>query len=101
MRQEYSLKKLFLGLTFKPENKARPSSATSGMTRLLCSRDQSLSAKQARKACAGGIIREPGRRAAWASVSTGRRASSGRDRNRPPHAARKGGGAGENPRAWG
>src|SRR2546422_10916973 len=89
MRQEYSLKKLFLGLTFRPENKAKPSSATKGITRLLCSSDQSLRARQARKAWAGGIILEPGRRAASARASTGRPANSGKNRNRPPHSVKK------------
>ena len=67
MREEYSLKKLFFGVALSPVNKAKPSSATSGMTWLLRSRDQSLSARQARKAWAGGIILEPGNRAACAS----------------------------------
>ena len=71
MRQEYSHRKLFLGLTFRPENKARPSSATSGMTRLLCSSDQNLRARQARRAWAGGIILEPGSRAASAKLVDG------------------------------
>ena len=42
-----------------------------------------------------GIMREPGKRAALARVSTGRRANSGRNRNRPPHWVRKRRGARE------
>ena len=104
MREEYSLKKLFLGLTLRPENKANPSSATSDMTWLFRSSDQSLRARLARKAWSGGIIWEPGRRAASARVWMGRRANSGRNRKRPPHLVRKRRGAREKARtsvtAW-
>jgi len=99
MRLEYSLKKLFLGLTFRPEKRARPSSSTRRMMWLLRSTDQSLSARQARNAGAAGIIREPGSRAVWARVSTARRARSGRNRNKPPHRVKNWRGARENSRA--
>src|SRR5450756_1756001 len=99
MRQEYSLRKLFLGLAFKPENRANPSSSIRRMRWLLCSMDQSLSARQARKAWAAGIIREPGKRAVSAQVATAKRARSGRKRNRPPQQVKKWRGARENCRA--
>ena len=50
MREEYSDRKLFLGMALSPQNSASPSSATSAMTWLLRSIDHSLSAKQARSA---------------------------------------------------
>ena len=64
MREEYSERKLFLGMALRPQNSARPSSATRAMTWLLRSIDQSLRARQARRACAAGIILEPG---SWAA----------------------------------
>src|SRR6516165_7800485 len=50
IREEYSLRKLFLGVTFSPENNARPGSATSAMTWLLRLIDQSFVAREARRA---------------------------------------------------
>src|SRR6266498_4298617 len=54
------------------------------MAWLLRSIDQSLRAKQARKACSEGIIFDPGRWALWASLWSCRCTMSGRKRNRPP-----------------
>src|SRR5881394_2507933 len=54
------------------------------MTWLLRSRDQSLRAKQARKAWAQGIILEPGNPELWASCSGCRPTKSGRNKNSPP-----------------
>src|SRR5208337_3551411 len=93
-----SLRKLLLGVTFRPEKRANPSSAASDMTWLLRSTDQSLRARQARKAWAGGIILEPGSRAAWASVSTGRRARWGKNKNKPPQSVKNWRGTSESAR---
>ena len=57
-----------MGIALSPQNSASPGSATSAMTWLLRSIDQSLRASAARSACAAGIITEPGSRAALASV---------------------------------
>ena len=57
MREEYSDRKLFLGMALSPQNSASPSSATSAMTWLLRSIDHSLSASAARKAWPAGIMR--------------------------------------------
>src|SRR5919109_2451587 len=54
--REYSDRKLFFGMTLRPENRPRPSSATSAMMWFLRSIDQSLSAREASKACGAGII---------------------------------------------
>src|SRR5208337_248465 len=53
MREEYSDRKLFLGMALSPQNSASPSSATSAMTWLLRSIDHSLSASEARRARQG------------------------------------------------
>src|SRR5271166_4904360 len=84
MREEYSDRKLFLGMALSPQNSASPSSATSAMTWLLRSIAQSLSASEARSACAAGIMREPGSLAPSASASPSRRTRSGTNRNSPP-----------------
>jgi len=60
MRDEYSERKLFFGITLRPQNRPSPSSAMSAMMWLLRSIDQSLSASEARSACSAGIMREPG-----------------------------------------
>jgi hypothetical protein len=60
-REEYSERKLFLGMALRPANKAKPSSATRAMTWLRRSTHQSLRARQARSACSAGIILELGR----------------------------------------
>src|ERR1700757_4325527 len=57
MREEYSDKKLFFGMALSPQNKASPSSATSAMMWLLRSIAHSLSASEARSACAEGTAR--------------------------------------------
>jgi hypothetical protein len=51
---------VFLGMALRPQNSARPSSATSAITWLLRSIDHSFSASEARSAWADGIMREPG-----------------------------------------
>src|SRR5215471_13875306 len=68
MREEYSDRKLFFGMALRPQNKARPSSATSAIMWLLRSIDHSLSASEARSAWAAGIMLEPGSLAARASA---------------------------------
>ena len=75
MREECSARKLFLGMALRPQNRARPWSATSAMTWLLRSIDQSLRARAARKACSAGIMREPDR-----AASAARRRRGARDR---------------------
>src|ERR1019366_8560683 len=84
MRPEYSERWLFLGKALRPANKASPSAAIQAITWLFRSMDQSLSAKQHRKACWAGIILEPGKPAAWASFSTSKRTRSATNRNSPP-----------------
>ena len=85
MREEYSDRKLFFGMALRPQNKASPWSATSAMTWLLRSIDHSLSASEARSACAAGIMCEPGSLAPRARVlSPSRRTRSGTNRNSPP-----------------
>ena len=84
MREEYSERKLLFGMALRPQNSPRPSSATSAMTWLLRSIDHSLSASAARRACAAGIICDPGSLAFPASASQCRRTRSGSNRNRPP-----------------
>jgi hypothetical protein len=69
IREDYSDRKLFFGMTLRPQNKASPSSATSAMTWLFRSIDHSLSASDARNAFAAGIMREPGSLAVRASAS--------------------------------
>src|ERR1019366_860558 len=78
------------------ENKAKPLSATRAITWLFRSMDQSLRARQARKAWAQGIILEPGKPAASAICSVSKRANSGRNRKRPPQLVKnRRGGQGE------
>ena len=84
IREEYSDRKLFLGMALRPQNRARPSSATSAMMWLLRSMDQSLRASAARSAWAAGIMREPGSLAASASASVSIRTRSAINRNSPP-----------------
>src|SRR5438445_4308466 len=84
MREEYSDRKLFLGMALRPQNSASPSSATSAMTWLLRSIAHNLSASEARSAWAAGIMREPGSLAPCASASLARRTRSGTNRNNPP-----------------
>src|SRR6516162_1583154 len=84
MREEYSDRKLFLGMALSPQNNASPSSATSAMMWLLRSIAHSLSASEARSACAEGTMREPGSLAACASASLSSRTRSGTNRNSPP-----------------
>src|ERR1700738_4433105 len=84
MREEYSDRKLLLGMALSPQNSASPSSATSAMTWLLRSMDHSLSASEVRSACPAGIMREPGSLAFRASASLSRRIRSGTNRNNPP-----------------
>src|SRR5215468_5618252 len=50
MRDEYSDRKLFLGMALRPQKRASPSSATSAIMWLLRSMDHSLSASEARSA---------------------------------------------------
>src|SRR5215469_5969395 len=69
MREEYSDRKLFLGMALSPQNSASPSSATNAMTWLLRSIDHSLSAREARSAWADGTMPEPGSLAACAHAS--------------------------------
>ena len=71
-------------MALSPQNSASPSSATMGMTWLLCSIDHSLSASIERSACSAGIILEPGRPARLASDSTSSATKSGTNKNRPP-----------------
>src|SRR6516165_5417783 len=84
MREEYSDRKLFFGMTLRPQNRPSPSSATSAMMWLLRSIDQSLSASDASSPCRVGIICEPGSLARWASTATLTRTRSGMNRNSPP-----------------
>src|SRR5215471_17803038 len=84
MRDEYSDRKLFLGMALRPQNRASPSSATSAMMWLLRSMDHSLSASEARSACVAGIMLEPGSLAPSASALALRRTRSGMNRNNPP-----------------
>src|SRR5437868_9379644 len=84
MREEYSERKLFLGMALRPQNKPRPSSATRAMTWLLRSMAQSLSASEARSAWPAGIAREPGSLAPWANASLSSRTRSGMKRKSPP-----------------
>jgi hypothetical protein len=84
MREEYSHRKLFLGMALRPQNNASPSSATSAMTWLLRSTDHSLSASAARKAWPAGIMPEPGSLAPSARASPSRRTRSWMNRNSPP-----------------
>src|SRR5215471_14911049 len=84
MREEYSDRKLLLGTALRPQNIASPSSATSAITWLLRSMDQSLSASEVRSACSAGIMREPGSFALFARPSRLKRIISGMNRNRPP-----------------
>ena len=60
---------LFLGMALSPAKRARPASATSAMTWLFRSRDQSFRASAERNAWPEGIILEPGRCAALAMSS--------------------------------
>src|SRR6266446_6005173 len=83
MREEYSDRKLFLGMALSPQNSASPSSATSAMMWLLRSIAHSLSASEARSAWADGTMREPGSLAACASASLSSRTRSGTNRNSP------------------
>src|SRR5215468_9585189 len=85
MREEYSDRKLFFGMALRPQNKARPSSATSAIMWLLRSIDHSLSASEARSAWAAGIMLEPGNLPARASApSPSNCTRSGTNRNSPP-----------------
>jgi hypothetical protein len=84
MREEYSDRKLFLGMALSSQNSASPSSAANAMTWLLRSIDHSFSASAARKAWPAGIMAEPGSLAPSASVSLSRRTRSRTNRNKPP-----------------
>jgi hypothetical protein len=57
IREEYSDRKLFFGMTLSPQNSARPLSATKAMIWLFRSMAHSFRASEARKACAAGIAR--------------------------------------------
>src|ERR1700757_4553264 len=84
IREEYSARKLFLGMLLRPQKSARPSSATSAITWVLRSMDHSLSASEARSACPAGIMREPGSLAFSASASPSKWIRSGMNRKSPP-----------------
>jgi hypothetical protein len=84
MREEYSDRKLFLGMALSPQKSASPSSATNAITWLLRSIDHSLSAREARSAWADGTMREPGSLAACAHASLSSRTRSGMNKNNPP-----------------
>jgi DDE_Tnp_1-associated len=111
MREEYSDRKLFLGMALRPQNSARPSSATSAMIRTQLERCARGSCRRGLCALAGGkfvraedevidicdglsvgsdpngtllIEREPGSLAPCASASPSRRTRSGLNRNSPP-----------------
>ena len=87
IRQLYSVKNDRLGMTFKPANRANPSSSTTLMT-CPCGAVPNLKARSDRMAEPGGIISEPGNPDFLRMRSRGIEASSGRKRNRPPNLVR-------------
>ena len=85
MRQLYSVKNERLGITFKPANKANPSSSTALITcvcrAVLCN----LSASKLRMAWAAGIIFVPGKPQLPIPRLKPMAAIAGRNKNRPPN----------------
>src|SRR5579864_7405037 len=86
MREEYSDRKLFLGMALSPQNSASPSSATSAMMWLLRSIAHSLSASEARSEWADGTMREPGSLAACAHAIAVKAHQIGDEQEQPAHA---------------
>jgi len=89
MRQLYSVRNDRLGITFKPANKASPSSKTELMTWLCRALPKSFNASNDRTAHPAGIIFDPGKPARERIASKSAETKYGRNRNKPPNLVRK------------